>query len=340
MLILAIIGMLFFGWIYWLIVKIPLIAYGALGEWLHEQESAATCQLCRARWASLGIVGKTLTHSHDRVKQVLDREETELQTCSSCGGRGAVPGRQVVQRMHGNDFVDVSEPTHVDCPKCGGVGEWPEVVNRIYKDVHYQEHFYDFTIHCDTCGETYVQNRSTPPQFPKNSVRTKVTRSLHRGLMKGMVAGLFVAFVGSVAWSAKTAWTKGVGDGSANDWVMALMVFFMLASGLSVGALIVGALWGAVMSVLGPPLAMLIDERTYLYAAISGGLSLALLAFAVDSLFGSLHVGGRDPTVWSVTVAYSLLVVIGAVAFCGGKLGLTWIERGKAAGARWGRRFI
>lgn len=326
MTLISLIGLLIVAWIFSLILRLPLIIYSALNNWVGSTLVLSSCGICKTKWADLSSDEGTFSHDKKSTYKVLVNQETEWKECGKCNGRGTVDGASI----H-TDFPTAGDPVTVHtgfyqktCPKCGGTGGKDLIISQEFEDREITTNYYNYVISCGDCGKKYTKQGTKKPIFPNSKKTVFVANMINQGLVKGMLAGLILALVGTIIWGIVELIDLGFSFPSLAEGIMGVNIFFAAAIIASLIGIPIGAMWGSIIFLLSPLIALLASKKTYLHSALSGGLSLALIIFFADMFIDSFNTDFTSDL--NAVYGYAIIIGIGAIALCIAKPALDWLE--------------
>lgn len=329
MIILSLIGLAAGGYCFYMVTRIPLALYQKLDIEVQHQSAAATCLACERAWTGLSVIDKNFSHNQSMVRKILVDEVSQWQTCKECDGTGVVGHRENFQRQDGDGFFEDSRVVESGCGHCNGAGGWDEVVEQVFDDEEYEQPMYRFTIHCDRCKSDYDIVDEKEPQLPRRTP-VSIKNRINQGLVKGVVTGVLLGVLVAIYWSLTSLPDRLFGDDPAtlDGYIGGIAVFFFASTLLALPGIVIGVLWGAVVTLLSRPLEQLLDPSSYKFSLVMGGLSLVVLLLLVDILFPNfLHIGGRDADMMDQLVAYAILFSFGALTFAAGRFVYSLVEK-------------
>ena len=327
MILLALVGLLIVGWIFSIVVKLPIRIYSALNGWIRSTLILSSCGICNKRWADLTSDEGTYSHTTTETYNALVSQDVEWDPCTHCDGTGSVRGgARSKQVQSGDGYIEIENGFYSeDCPKCGRSGGKERIVNQEFEERTRETRYYHYVISCGDCAGKYTLEDIKKPTFPNNKRTIFIANIINQGLVKGMLAGLVLALSGTVIWGMVELVNQGFSFPSFADWIMGFNILLGTAVIALLIAIPIGGLWGAIIFFLSPAVTLLAKKDGYLHCALSGGLSLALL-IAVTDLFSETFNTVFTSFLYAI-LGYLIIICVGAIASCAAKPMLNHLEK-------------
>ncbi len=325
MIIIVLIAGAFLAYGFYLVHLIPLGLYGKLAEYIDVRTGYSTCQACGRSNVNLDIVGQKLARVETRRIKVLVREDKDWVPCSACGGEGIL-GRNTSEQSPAHLGGERAVVRTFACERCNGRGGSEEVVHREWEEREKKVRINHYTIRCSSCKQSFVRTQEKRPEI-ETSKRTFLAIAIQDGLMTGMVSGMLVAIVWYLYWGIDKLIRNWSTIEGATDWITAIDAFLIVAILSVLGGLVIGGLWGSMVTLAAPILAQFLNTNSYFYSAINGAVSLVMLFAFLDFMFEDFAMASYNKQTSGYVLAYFLTGVIGAVIFCGGKFLSDLLER-------------
>ena len=325
MIIVVLIAGAFLAYGFYLVHLLPLALYGKLAEYIDVRTGYSTCQACGRSNVSLDIVGQELARVETRTTKVLVREDKDWVPCRACGGQGVL-GRNTSEQSPSHLGGERAVVRTFACEKCNGRGGSEEVVHQEFEDREKKVRINHYTIRCRSCRKSFVRTQENRPQI-ETPKRTFLAIAIQDGLMTGMVSGMLLAVAWYLYWGIGKLISNWSTIEGATDWITAIDAFLIVAIFSVLIGLVIGGLWGSMVTLAAPILSRFLDTNSYLYSAINGAVSLVMLFAFLDFMFEDFAMASYNKQTSGYVLAYFLTGLIGAAVFCGGKFLSDLLER-------------